>query len=345
MGAKVTTHTADAQRQIARYRSLVQVTAALARHARTPDLLRTMHVEVQRLFAMPVTLLARRTPEGGWHCLTLESHNMAEQVLAPRRDGLLERVLGGTLRLENDLPAYLQREGLGVVRVHFRHDLPHTMSWMGVPLQVGGEDVGVLSVQSYDLHAFVPEDLEFLELLGVHLSVALENAALHERIEREARTDPLTGLANRRHFTEQAQATLRRCAHGQPCTLAVVDVQEFKVINDTYGHLAGDQVLVGLAGLLRDLGPGSHAFRLGGDEFAALLPLPLPRAEAQLDDLLGQVAAAAWPVPQPPRLNVGLAAAWPGATLSEWLREADARMYRAKRRRTPRLLDPEEREG
>ncbi|WP_158263746.1 GGDEF domain-containing protein [Deinococcus arcticus] len=331
------TSTTDAQRQIARYRSLVQVTAALARHARTPDLLRTMHVEVQRLFAMPVTLLARRTPGGGWHCLTLESHNMAEQVLAPRRDGLLERVLGGTLRLENDLPAYLQREGLGVVRVHYRHDLPHTMSWMGVPLQVGHEDIGVLSVQSYDLHAFGPEDLEFLELLGIHLSVALENAALHEQIEREARTDPLTGLANRRHFTEQVEATLRRTARGEPCTLAVLDVQEFKAFNDTYGHLAGDQVLEGLAALLRNLGEGSSAFRLGGDEFAALLPVDRAGAEAQVDEFLACVAAAPWPVPAAPRVNVGLAPVWPGATLSDWLREADARMYRAKRRRTHRL--------
>ena len=77
---------------------------------------------------------------------------------------------------------------------------PHTMSWMGVPLRTGTTVLGVLSVQSYALDAFTPEDLEFLELLAVQLGIVMENAALHEQLEREANTDPLTGLLNRRAF-------------------------------------------------------------------------------------------------------------------------------------------------
>ncbi|MBZ9750055.1 sensor domain-containing diguanylate cyclase [Deinococcus sp. HMF7604] len=331
----MTTSTADAQRQIARYRSLVQVTAALARHARTPDLLRTMHAQVQALFATPVTLLARRLPGGGWHCLTLESDSLDEQNLPPRTDGLLERVLNGQLRLQNDLRAYVAREGLKVVRVHFRHDLPHTLSWMGVPLHVGDEEVGVLSVQSYDLDAFTDEDLEFLELLGVHLSIALENAALHEQVQREANTDPLTGLPNRRTLTGRVQDAL---GSGQPHTLAVMDVQDFKSINDGHGHPVGDEVLIGVASLLGDLvRTAGFVCRLGGDEFAALLPWPQTESEARLADFLDRVAAFSWPVPQAPRLNVGAVAAWPGATLSDWLRQADARMYSAKRQRVQLL--------
>ena len=219
----------DIQRQIARYRSLVQVIAALSRHVRTEDLLRTMHRQVQALFASPVTLLARPTPEGGWAVQTLESDVITEQWLGPRQDGLLERVLSGSLRLENDLPAYLQRERLTVVRVPFRADLPHTLSWMGVPLRAGSEVLGVLSVQSYALDAFTPEDLEFLELLAVHLSIALENAALHERVDQEAHTDPLTGLWNRRRFTQRGEAALNAAQSGsERFTLAIMDLQDFK---------------------------------------------------------------------------------------------------------------------
>lgn len=325
----MTFSTTDAQRQIARYRSLVQVTAALARHVRTEELLRAMHVQVQALFASPVTLLARLTPGGGWNCQTLESHHTFEQWLGPREDGLLERVLAGRLRLENNLPEYLARERLTVVRVHYRADLPHPLSWMGVPLHVSGEVAGVLSVQSYELNAFTPEDLEFLDLLAVHLGIALENAALHEQLALEASTDPLTGLLNRRQFTLRGEAALR--APG-PQALAVLDVQAFKAINDEWGHGVGDAVLRGVADVLLDLtATRGEAFRLGGDEFALLLPGPLEEATARVRDALAGAAGRVWPVV--PFLNVGLAAAECGEALSEWVRRADARMYAAKRRR------------
>ncbi|GGS42832.1 hypothetical protein GCM10008961_37510 [Deinococcus knuensis] len=329
---KLNDHATDAQRQIIRYRSLVQVTAALARHVRTDDLLRAMHVQVQALFDTPITLLARRTAQGGWHCLTLESNNISEQFIGLRPDGLLERVLEGRLRLENNLPVYLERERLGIVRVHHRSDLPYTLSWMGVPLQAGVV-TGVLSVQSYALNAFTSEDLEFLELLGVHLSIALENAALHERVEREAHTDPLTGLWNRRRFTERSEAALLDVRRGEPYTLAVMDLQGFKAVNDEFGHDAGDRVLVQMGGLLDRLTlEGVHVFRLGGDEFAALLPCPESAALLSMRALLDDLNAQAWSVPTP-RLNIGLAPAYPQDSVSDWVRRADARMYGAKRQR------------
>ncbi|GAA0512852.1 sensor domain-containing diguanylate cyclase [Deinococcus depolymerans] len=339
-------HASDAQRQIARYRSLVRVTAALSRHVRTDDLLRAMHEQVRLLFDTPITLLARCVPGGGWHCLTLESDNVAEQDIAPRPDGLLERVLRGTLRLENDLPAYLRRESLGIVRLHHRSDLPHTLSWMGVPLHAG-EVTGVLSVQSYAQGAFTPEDLEFLELLGVHLSIALENAALHERVEREAHTDPLTGLWNRRGFGERGEAALR-AAHrdGARFTLAVMDLQDFKAVNDRFGHAVGDEVLTGLGLLLRRLtGRGAHVFRLGGDEFAVLLPGDSGQARGTLSRWLEDVRGHPWPTAAPPHLNIGLAQAHPGYSMSDWLREADTQMYEAKRRRLHLLGTEADRAG
>jgi diguanylate cyclase (GGDEF)-like protein/putative nucleotidyltransferase with HDIG domain len=87
---------------------------------------------------------------------------------------------------------------------------------------------------------------------------------------RLALTDPLTGLGNHRHFHERLQRELTAAQeHDAPLTLCFIDVDDFKMINDRYGHPVGDQVLSQLAGRLRQ---GGEAFRLGGDEFAILLP-------------------------------------------------------------------------
>lgn len=328
----------DSTRQIARYRSLVQVIAALSRTARTEDLLRSMHQQVQALFASPVTVLARPTPGGGWSVQTLEIDVISEQWIGPRPDGLLERVVTGRVTLENDLPTYLEREGLTVVRVHYRADLPHTLSWMGVALRAGGEVLGVLSVQSYERDAFTPEDLEFLNLLGVQLGIVLENAALHERLAREANTDPLTGLLNRRQFALRGEEARRTSGEW---TLAVLDVQDFKRVNDRLGHAAGDAVLRGIGEALLDLtATRGEAFRLGGDEFALLLPVGPERAAALLR--AGLEVLSARDLPDVPFVNVGLAGRRADESLMDWMRRADRHMYAAKRARAHLIMFPEE---
>ncbi|GHF50716.1 diguanylate cyclase (GGDEF)-like protein [Deinococcus metalli] len=322
----------DLHRQIARYRSLVQVAATLARSVRTEELVQSVHREARTLFTAPVTLLATRHPDGGWTTRTLEADFSVDERIAAREDGLLERVLSGRLRLENDLVAYLEREQLTVFRLNSDSGRPVTRSWMGVPLRPDSAPVAVLSVQSDQPGAFTPEDLEFLELLGVHVSVALENAALHERVEREARTDPLTGLLNRRAFTARVEATLG--AGPRPTTLVILDVQDFKHINDTQGHQVGDEVLRELGAALTALaGGGGHIYRLGGDEFAALLDGPVDAAHERVQVFLGALPARSWATGSAPYVNVGLAGVRPDDTLNTWVRRADHRMYAAKRQR------------
>jgi diguanylate cyclase (GGDEF)-like protein len=109
-------------------------------------------------------------------------------------------------------------------------------------------------------------------LIGPLLAIALYQRSTYRemRAMRLALTDPLTGLGNHRHFHERLQRELMD-AHERstPLTLVLIDIDEFKQINDTYGHPAGDRVLSQVAGRLRQ---GGEAFRLGGDEFAVLLP-------------------------------------------------------------------------
>ena len=116
-------------------------------------------------------------------------------------------------------------------------------------------------------------------------------------------------------------------------------MQDFKGINDTYGHQVGDEVLHGLGAALVTLAAGNgHVFRLGGDEFAALLPGSLDAAQGRVQAFLRDVQTRAWPTPGAPYVNAGLAEALSDDTLTDWVRRADHRMYAAKRQRT-HLLD------
>jgi diguanylate cyclase (GGDEF)-like protein/putative nucleotidyltransferase with HDIG domain len=108
-------------------------------------------------------------------------------------------------------------------------------------------------------------------LVGPLLAIALYQRSTHRalRAMRLALTDPLTGLGNHRHFHERLQRELERAEEqARPLTLCFVDIDDFKKINDRYGHPSGDRVLSQVGGRLRQ---GGEAFRLGGDEFALLL--------------------------------------------------------------------------
>ena len=109
-------------------------------------------------------------------------------------------------------------------------------------------------------------------LVGPLLAIALYQRSVHRALAavRLALTDSLTGLGNQRHFHERLEQELDSArAHGKPLSLCLLDVDDMKRINDTYGHPVGDRVLEEVAGCLRH---GGEGFRIGGDEFALLLP-------------------------------------------------------------------------
>jgi diguanylate cyclase (GGDEF)-like protein len=134
-------------------------------------------------------------------------------------------------------------------------------------------------------------------LLGSALSLALTLSALKGRLEAEetlARTDALTRIANRRAFFEAASLELERLRrHGRPLTVAYIDLDDFKVVNDRLGHAQGDALLVTVARTLRGATRAVDAVaRLGGDEFGLILPeTDAPMAEAILTRLRGTLLA------------------------------------------------------
>ncbi|MFG1925298.1 diguanylate cyclase domain-containing protein [Cryptosporangium sp. NPDC048952] len=158
------------------------------------------------------------------------------------------------------------------------------------------------------------------------LSVTLQTA------ETQARTDQLTGLANRRSFHSVWERTLRDGSG--PTALLYVDLDGFKPVNDAFGHEAGDAVLIAVADRLRDVvREGDVVARLGGDEFALILPESSDADARQVADRI--LVALAEPVVAGGEevvvgASIGLVAAARGDDAEGWLHRADAAMYAAK---------------
>ena len=156
----------------------------------------------------------------------------------------------------------------------------------------------------------------------------LECAAyLHIRLERLARTDPLTGALNRSGLADRIGQELARASRTRtPLTVAVLDLDDFKAVNDTHGHAAGDQLLVDVvAGLRRVIRPYDSIARLGGDEFMILLPGLNPEvAEAVLDRLRRQSGDV---------FSSGVATSTATDTVRTLTERADQLLYRDKRSR------------
>jgi diguanylate cyclase (GGDEF)-like protein len=142
---------------------------------------------------------------------------------------------------------------------------------LAFPLRVGSSDFGSLVLTS---DSFEADHVETAASLAAQVVVALENARLHRMVERQAMVDSLTGLANRRSIEESLRSEIARAARFSDSVCVVLaDLDDFKQVNDQYGHAAGDEVLKAFAAALRKTVRESDvAGRWGGEEFALVLP-------------------------------------------------------------------------
>lgn len=157
---------------------------------------------------------------------------------------------------------------------HFAAAGSELRSHITFPLVAGGETIGSLSLASPVAGAFSASDVQVFSLITYQLASAIYNAQLFRRTQEMAITDALTGLYNRRHFEEVLDHEyLRAQRYGHPLSLAIIDLDHFKRINDTLGHLAGDMVLQQISRLLREsVRHVDVVSRYGGEEFTLLLP-------------------------------------------------------------------------
>ncbi|MDQ3859653.1 MAG: diguanylate cyclase [Actinomycetota bacterium] len=169
-------------------------------------------------------------------------------------------------------------------------------------------------------------------LVGPLVAIALYQRSVHNALEamRIARTDALTGLGNARHFQERLEEEFEAARMGmRPLTVCLLDVDDFKAINDLYGHSVGDSVLAGVAGGLRQDG---EAFRIGGDEFALLLPgRDEDEAVVIARSVVDRIARADYEAGAAVNVSAGVAS-FPGnaGKAGELVRLADGALYSAK---------------
>lgn len=219
-------------------------------------------------------------------------------------------------------------------RIH-RPD-PLVRSAIYAPLLVHQRPIGVVSAYRTTAGAFTEAELNLLTVVARYLAGAVEVARLHEQMKELAATDSLTGLANRRCFLDRLQAELKRSRRaGYELSVALLDLNRFKLVNDVYGHAVGDQVLIRvaetLAGAIRE---SDLAGRFGGDEFILLFP---ETSLARVEEVLGRLRNLEILIPDtagsraPISLSWGIAA-WPvdGEDAEHLLQVADRRLYTMK---------------
>jgi diguanylate cyclase (GGDEF)-like protein len=212
------------------------------------------------------------------------------------------------------------------------HRLIH--SGLAVPLPGTSEQLGFLTIYSREsTRTFEEDDLAELESLAQRAGPAIENARRFREARQLADLDALTGLHNRRYFHETlAREVARAHRYQRRLGLIVLDLDDFKEVNDKIGHLAGDGVLADAAGRIRDVVRSADiACRVGGDEFAVILP------ESGLEDtdqlyrrIQGSVAAR--PVGQAGALHfsAGVAELREEDDAVSFFQRADEALYRAK---------------
>jgi diguanylate cyclase (GGDEF)-like protein len=205
---------------------------------------------------------------------------------------------------------------------------------LAVPLPGEGKSVGYLTIFTRDPeHAFGEDEVRQLESLAARAGPAIENARRFREARQLADLDALTGLHNRRFFHETLSREVARAQrYERQLALIVVDIDDFKAVNDKIGHLAGDSVLAEAAGRIRTVVRSADiACRVGGDEFAVILPESSLEDADQLYRRI-QHAVSSRPIAHAGTLylSAGVAELRPQDDAVSFFQHADEALYRAK---------------
>ncbi|TML09712.1 MAG: GGDEF domain-containing protein [Actinobacteria bacterium] len=218
------------------------------------------------------------------------------------------------------------------------NDGPPTLihSGLAVPIQTEGGSIGFIAVFSRSRsHTWNEEEVRELEELALRAGPAIENAKRFREARQLADLDALTGLHNRRYFHETLDREVARAQrYDRTLALVVLDLDDFKAINDRIGHLTGDAVIAESAERVRDVVRSADiACRVGGDEFAVILPESTLADADQLYQRL-QAVVSARPIGQAGRLSfsAGVAELKPEDDPTGFFERADEALYRAKER-------------
>ncbi len=290
---------------------------------------------------------------------------MRQEVLAPRMMQVTLEALGGAIGAAGAAVIDMLGDGVSPTLLHQTgRQMPavlhpalllleqggaeggHALAPDGRPLLVCpcqtrfGEQAGLVLWRAPDARAWDEDDRGVVAAAAALVRVILEHESIQREMARQARTDPLTGLLNRRAFLDEVARRIDRLdREGIPGTLMFIDLDNFKRLNDSRGHDVGDDALCLAGNLLRAaVRPADLVARLGGDEFALWLDGTDELSAAERAEMLRVEGPRALehlgdPMDPPVGMSIGIATRWPGRgeDLDTLIHRADQIMYEVKR--------------
>jgi diguanylate cyclase (GGDEF)-like protein/PAS domain S-box-containing protein len=328
--------------QNARLFEVVQCHAEENRKLREATSVVTSALELDQVLEHILTQLERVLPYDSAAIYLAEGSLLS--YAAGRRFPEKISMAGTTISIKNDLVEEARCLSAPIVIRDAQNDpryaelcgTKYTRGWLGAPLLVRGELIGFLTVDNIHPDVYGEAEINMAWTFAQTAAIAIDNARLFKQVHQLAITDALTGIFNRRHLFELASREFERARRfSRPLTLVMCDIDHFKLVNDTYGHLIGDQVLHMVAERFRrNLREVDLLGRYGGEEFVALLTeVDCERGQDVGERLRAAIEAPAFRVEDQDvfvSISVGVADITDCPNLEILLDRADQALYEAK---------------
>ena len=321
---------------------LAEVARALAAQLSLRTLYQTVCEEVRRVIEAPAFYIALRAEDGSTMHLEyfIEGSNVIDPGDQPIKSSIAERVMNSNRTIVINTLEEVNAQPHGVIRTG---DENKVRSLAMAPLRLGNRCIGVMSAQSYRDNAYDDSSVRLLTAIAEQLAVAVQNAQLYDQAESRADRDPLTGVYHHRYLKTRLEEELRRSrSNGQPVAVVMMDLDNFKNVNDTYGHLVGDDALKMVTSVVQSAVRSSDVVgRYGGDEFMVILPETtrektetiIERVTAELEERDLRLADGS---SIPVKCSIGYALFPQDAeSPADLIAKADAALYQSKRMGRP----------
>ncbi len=255
------------KRQVQSQRDLLQITESILTTLDAGSVLESVADRLAELVGWDNVWIELADRETGLIVPVMAKGSEAADYLRPWLPG--EIGIGPWVMEHNE--AVLLGDQFNDPRVRHLEDGPVHGGLICVPLRGRGGPMGILTLERLgEGRSFSDEEFELVKLFAAQVSIAVQNARAHDLISRQAETDDLTGLRNSRSFRVALDSAV---AAGETFSLLMIDLDRFKLVNDTFGHQAGNVLLRQVAEAIVSASRDTDAvFRYGGDEFVVLLP-------------------------------------------------------------------------
>lgn len=232
-----------------------------------------------------------------------------------------------------------------------------------IPIKSQHEIIGLIDINDQRKNMFNHEVIDLIETIGCQIGTAIENRIIYSRLEKAyediqelnakikqlADTDSLTGLWNRRVFYDRLQQEIERCKrYGNKLALLYLDIDDFKLYNDQFGHVEGDKVLKQLAGIMQtQIRKSDLSFRIGGEEFVIICPETEPAKAVELAERIRNAFSSHTFLPEDANginnkvsktVSIGVYVRQKEESIDSMVTNADRAMYKAKEKGKNRVF-------